>query len=59
MSDKSGTPCDKVVVVFVMLLMDCSDKQPCVDLNDGRGSEELRKGSYGMADDRKDERVSE
>ena len=33
--DKSWALCDKVVVVFAMLLTDCSDKEPCVDLNDG------------------------
>jgi hypothetical protein len=58
-NDKSGTPCDKAVVVFAMLLTDCSDKEPRVDPNDGRGDEEPRKGGYGMAGDRKDGRVSE
>jgi hypothetical protein len=58
-SDKSRTPCDKAVVVFAMLLTDCSDKEPRVDPNDGQGDEEPRKSSYRMVGDRKNGRVSE
>ena len=59
MCDKSWTPCDKAVVVFAMLLMDCLDEEPRVDPNDGRGHEEPRKGGYGIAGDRENGRVSE
>ena len=59
MRDKGWAPCDKAVVVFAMLLIDCLDEEPHVDPNDGQGSEEPRKVSYGMAGDRENGRASE